>query len=98
MINGGSLIIIGAVALVLFGPKKLPEIGKAAGKTLREFKNATSGLIDDDTKENNQKPIQTSKDDHINQASLQTETNSNTNTSKNIETQSGNKETTNNTV
>jgi sec-independent protein translocase protein TatA len=36
------------VALLLFGPKKLPELGKAAGKTLREFKNATKGLMDDD--------------------------------------------------
>jgi len=32
-------------------PKKLPELGKAAGKTLREFKNATAGLADDDEKD-----------------------------------------------
>ena len=43
----GSLIIIGVIALLIFGPKKLPEIGKAFGSSLREFKNATKGLTDD---------------------------------------------------
>lgn len=46
-----SLIIIGIVALLLFGPKKLPELGKAMGTTLREFKNATKGLADDEEDE-----------------------------------------------
>ncbi|WP_257351398.1 twin-arginine translocase TatA/TatE family subunit [Pseudalkalibacillus decolorationis] len=44
----GSIVLLAIVALLIFGPKKLPELGKAAGKTLREFKNATSGLVDDD--------------------------------------------------
>ncbi|WP_017379539.1 twin-arginine translocase TatA/TatE family subunit [Paenisporosarcina sp. TG-14] len=43
-----SFIIIGVVALLVFGPKKLPELGKAFGSSLREFKNATKGLVDDD--------------------------------------------------
>jgi sec-independent protein translocase protein TatA len=43
----GSLIIIAIIALLVFGPKKLPEIGKAFGSSLREFKNATKGLADD---------------------------------------------------
>ncbi|MDG5473111.1 twin-arginine translocase TatA/TatE family subunit [Jeotgalibacillus sp. ET6] len=43
-----SLVIIAIVALLIFGPKKLPELGKAAGSTLREFKDATKGLADDD--------------------------------------------------
>ncbi|WP_110114875.1 twin-arginine translocase TatA/TatE family subunit [Bacillus sp. CGMCC 1.16541] len=46
----GEIILIVFVALLLFGPKKLPELGKAAGNTLREFKNATKGLMDDDKK------------------------------------------------
>jgi len=55
----GELVLILVIALVLFGPAKLPEIGKAVGKGLREFKNATRGLdpAADDTgtegKENN---------------------------------------------
>ncbi|MFD1929612.1 twin-arginine translocase TatA/TatE family subunit [Sporosarcina siberiensis] len=43
-----SWIIIGIIALLVFGPKKLPEIGKAFGSSLREFKNATKGLVEDD--------------------------------------------------
>lgn len=48
MMGVGSIVVIGAVALLLFGPKKLPELGRAAGDTLREFKNSTKGLADDD--------------------------------------------------
>ncbi|MGD6781987.1 twin-arginine translocase TatA/TatE family subunit [Sutcliffiella horikoshii] len=44
----GSLLLIVFVALLIFGPSKLPQLGKAAGNTLREFKNATKGLADDD--------------------------------------------------
>ncbi|MRX72766.1 twin-arginine translocase TatA/TatE family subunit [Bacillus lacus] len=44
----GSLLLIVFVALLIFGPKKLPELGRAAGNTLREFKHATKGLADDD--------------------------------------------------
>lgn len=38
-----ELILILVIALVVFGPKKLPEIGKALGKGLKEFKQETSG-------------------------------------------------------
>lgn len=31
------------IALVIFGPGKLPELGKALGKGIKEFKNATEG-------------------------------------------------------
>ncbi|MGD6817261.1 twin-arginine translocase TatA/TatE family subunit [Metabacillus sp. 84] len=44
----GEILLILVVALLLFGPKKLPELGKAAGRTLREFKNATRGMMDED--------------------------------------------------
>ncbi|MGM0754464.1 MAG: twin-arginine translocase TatA/TatE family subunit [Bacillota bacterium] len=48
MLGAGSIVLITVVALLIFGPKKLPELGKAAGNTLREFKNATKGLADDE--------------------------------------------------
>ncbi len=35
------LIIILVVALLIFGPSRLPEIGRAFGKTIREFQSAT---------------------------------------------------------
>lgn len=40
-IGAGGFIMIALIALLLFGPKKLPEIGKAFGQTLREFKKST---------------------------------------------------------
>lgn len=45
-----GLILILVVALVIFGPSKLPEIGKAAGETLREFKKSAQGINDNSKK------------------------------------------------
>lgn len=42
-----GLIVILIIALIVFGPKKLPEMGRAFGETLREFKKSTKGLVDD---------------------------------------------------
>ena len=55
----GGLVLL---AILLFGAKKLPEIGKGLGKGLREFRDATKGLTDDDKPE--EKPaIPPAKDD-----------------------------------
>jgi len=50
-----GLILILIVALVIFGPSKLPEIGKAFGSSLKEFKNATKDIVSDDEKRDNDK-------------------------------------------
>jgi sec-independent protein translocase protein TatA len=42
-----EILLIGIVALVLFGPQKLPEIGKMIGKTLNEFKKGARGLLEE---------------------------------------------------
>ena len=39
-----EMIVIFIVALLVFGPKKLPELGKSLGKGIREFKKATDEL------------------------------------------------------
>jgi len=39
-----ELLVIFIVALLVFGPKKLPELGKSLGKGIREFKKATEEL------------------------------------------------------
>ncbi len=39
-----ELVLILIIGLVVFGPGKLPEIGKAVGKSLNEFKKATNNL------------------------------------------------------
>ncbi|TQR21275.1 twin-arginine translocase TatA/TatE family subunit [Psychrobacillus vulpis] len=43
-----GLIVILVIVLILFGPKKLPEIGSAVGKTFSEFKKSTKELIDEE--------------------------------------------------
>lgn len=42
-----GLLLILVLALIIFGPKKLPELGRAVGQSLREFKHSTQGLIED---------------------------------------------------
>src|SRR5262245_32945187 len=39
-----EMLIIFVVALLVFGPKKLPELGKSLGKGIREFRKATNDL------------------------------------------------------
>jgi TatA/E family protein of Tat protein translocase len=41
-----ELVVVLGLALVVFGPKRLPEIGGALGKGIREFKKGTSELGD----------------------------------------------------
>ncbi|MCV9886212.1 twin-arginine translocase TatA/TatE family subunit [Metabacillus halosaccharovorans] len=43
-----GLILILVIALIIFGPSKLPEIGRAFGSTLKEFKKATNDLVNGD--------------------------------------------------
>lgn len=56
-----ELIFIGLVIVLLFGAKKLPEIGSALGKAIREFRKAGKDIQDEvkdviDDKDNEQKP------------------------------------------
>jgi sec-independent protein translocase protein TatA len=41
------LILILAIALLVFGPKKLPELGQGLGKGIRGFKDALKGVRED---------------------------------------------------
>lgn len=50
-----GILLIVIVALILFGPKKLPELGRAFGRTLREFKEGTKELLKDDDKDPGEK-------------------------------------------
>lgn len=43
-----ELAIVAIIALVIFGPKRLPELGKSLGSGMREFKASISGDKDDD--------------------------------------------------
>ncbi|TWD98422.1 sec-independent protein translocase protein TatA [Peribacillus frigoritolerans] len=46
-----GLILILVIALIIFGPSKLPEIGRAFGNTLKEFKKSTNDLISNEKEE-----------------------------------------------
>ncbi len=43
-IGGTELLVIMVIALLIFGPRKLPELGKSLGKGLSEFKRASNDL------------------------------------------------------
>jgi sec-independent protein translocase protein TatA len=41
------LILILAIVLIIFGPGKLPDVGKAMGKTIKEFRQASNATLED---------------------------------------------------
>jgi sec-independent protein translocase protein TatA len=45
-----EILVVLVIALIIFGPKRLPELGKSLGKGIREFRGSLSGESDDDEK------------------------------------------------
>ena len=43
-----ELVVILAIALIVLGPKKLPEVGRSIGRGMREFKDSLAGNDHDD--------------------------------------------------
>ena len=56
MVNVGptELIIVLVIALLVLGPKRLPEAGRAVGKGMREFKDSLSGITSRDDDEDDE--------------------------------------------
>lgn len=54
-----ELFIVLVLALVVFGPKRLPEIGGAMGKGIREFKRGTSDVDEPATQSDEARPTDT---------------------------------------
>jgi sec-independent protein translocase protein TatA len=46
-----QIAIVLVIALIVFGPKRLPELGKSLGTGMREFKDSITGKRDDEDKE-----------------------------------------------
>jgi sec-independent protein translocase protein TatA len=46
-----ELIVVLIIALIVLGPKRLPEVGRSVGKGMREFKEAISGEDEEEPKE-----------------------------------------------
>jgi sec-independent protein translocase protein TatA len=62
MIGGGigipELLIAAIIALLIFGPSKLPEIAKGVGKAIRNFRSSANGLDENDvTPKENEKEL-----------------------------------------
>jgi sec-independent protein translocase protein TatA len=57
------LIIIAIVALIIFGPSRLPEIGRSLGKTLKEFQSATKEATQSFSEEVQQRPAEVKKEE-----------------------------------
>jgi sec-independent protein translocase protein TatA len=59
MVNVGptELIIVLVIALLVLGPKRLPEAGRAVGKGMREFKDSLSGINADDDDDLDGEPV-----------------------------------------
>jgi len=51
------ILLIVLVALLFFGPSKLPELGRGVGKMLREFKAGTKGLLSEEERQPDSKPL-----------------------------------------
>ena len=47
-VGAPELLVILALALIVLGPKKLPEAGRAIGRGIREFRESLAGRGDDD--------------------------------------------------
>ncbi len=52
----GEILVILVIALLVFGPTKLPQLGDALGKGIRNFKKASEGLFDDEPTEKKPEP------------------------------------------
>ena len=48
ILTPGHIILVLVGALLIFGPKRLPDIGKSLGKGIREFKGALNHIADDE--------------------------------------------------
>jgi sec-independent protein translocase protein TatA len=56
-----EIIVVLIVALIVFGPKRLPELGNSLGKGIREFKDSVTGENKDDDADDDAKAISASK-------------------------------------
>ena len=53
-----EVAIVLIIALLIFGPKRLPELGRSMGRGIREFRSSISGKDEDDDEEQSSQPAQ----------------------------------------
>ena len=62
-----EIAVVLVIVLIIFGPKRLPELGKSMGNGIREFKNSLSGESDKDSPEEKQRELQASQQAQVSQ-------------------------------
>jgi sec-independent protein translocase protein TatA len=62
-----EIAVVLIIVLIIFGPKRLPELGKSMGHGIREFKNSISGDSDKDSPEEKQRELQASQQAQVSQ-------------------------------
>jgi sec-independent protein translocase protein TatA len=62
-----EIAVVLVIVLIIFGPKRLPELGKSMGHGIREFKNSISGDSDKDSPEEKQRELQASQQAQVSQ-------------------------------
>jgi sec-independent protein translocase protein TatA len=56
-----EIAVVLIIVLIIFGPKRLPELGQSMGRGIREFKNSLSGDKDKDSPEEKRRELQSSE-------------------------------------
>jgi sec-independent protein translocase protein TatA len=56
-----ELVIVFVIALIVLGPKRLPEVGRSIGHSMREFKDAVSGVKIEDEDEDEDRELTATK-------------------------------------
>ena len=62
-----EIAVVLIIVLIIFWPKRLPELGKSMGHGIREFKNSISGDSDKDSPEEKQRELQASQQAQVSQ-------------------------------
>jgi sec-independent protein translocase protein TatA len=58
-VGPAEIVLLLLVALVIFGPKKLPDIGRAIGEGMREFRDSVTKDVEDEAPLTNEAPMET---------------------------------------
>jgi sec-independent protein translocase protein TatA len=62
-----EIAVVLIIVLIIFGPKRLPELGKSMGHGIREFKDSISGNSDKDSPEEKRRELQASQQAQVSQ-------------------------------
>ena len=62
-----EIAVVLVIVLIIFGPKRLPELGQSMGRGIREFKSSLSGDKDEDSPEEKQRELQASQQAQVSQ-------------------------------